>query len=162
MSSPSTWLHGPMDKALVYGTRDSGFDPQWSRFLHFINTFLTSFQCFSWTLRQALPPPKKEFSGTNFVIQWQYTTTCHECYRIRFPIPIMAIDDEDWIWIFWLRQTLWVFFFFFGVCVYFSLLANHYHLLSYTKIPNFPLSSRWPPICYFSISHRFKSLLLKR
>ncbi|CAJ1972278.1 unnamed protein product [Sphenostylis stenocarpa] len=21
-------LHGPMDKALVYGTRDSGFDPQ--------------------------------------------------------------------------------------------------------------------------------------
>ena len=24
-------LHGPMDKALVYGTRDSGFDPQWSR-----------------------------------------------------------------------------------------------------------------------------------
>ncbi|KAL9353209.1 hypothetical protein Peur_055889 [Populus x canadensis] len=22
-----------MDKALVYGTRDSGFDPQWSRFL---------------------------------------------------------------------------------------------------------------------------------
>ena len=49
-----------MDKALVYGTRDSGFDPQWSRFLHFINTFLTSFQCFSWTLRQALPPPKKK------------------------------------------------------------------------------------------------------
>ena len=24
-------LHGPMYKALVYGTRDSGFDPQWSR-----------------------------------------------------------------------------------------------------------------------------------
>jgi hypothetical protein len=29
-----------MDKALVYGTRDSGFDPQWSRFsvLIFIRT----------------------------------------------------------------------------------------------------------------------------
>ena len=25
-------LHGPMDKALVYETRDSGFDPQWSRY----------------------------------------------------------------------------------------------------------------------------------
>ena len=24
-----------MDKALVYGTRDSGFDPQWSRFAAF-------------------------------------------------------------------------------------------------------------------------------
>jgi hypothetical protein len=28
-------LRGPMDKALVYGTRDSGFDPQRSRF-HFL------------------------------------------------------------------------------------------------------------------------------
>ena len=27
-------LRGPMDKALVYGTRDSGFDPQRSRFLY--------------------------------------------------------------------------------------------------------------------------------
>ena len=25
-------LHDPMDKALVYETKDSGFDPQWSRF----------------------------------------------------------------------------------------------------------------------------------
>jgi hypothetical protein len=28
-------LRGPMDKALVYGTRDSGFDPQRSRLLFF-------------------------------------------------------------------------------------------------------------------------------
>ena len=28
-------LRGPMDKALVYGTRDSGFDPQRSRLFFF-------------------------------------------------------------------------------------------------------------------------------
>ena len=34
-------LRGPMDKALVYGTRDSGFDPQRSRFVISILTILT-------------------------------------------------------------------------------------------------------------------------
>ena len=40
-------LHGPMDKALVYGTRDSGFDPQWSRFLFgfFFSNFLKLSNC---------------------------------------------------------------------------------------------------------------------
>ena len=36
-----------MDKALVYGTRDSGFDPQWSRFLFgfFSSNFFKLFNC---------------------------------------------------------------------------------------------------------------------
>jgi hypothetical protein len=38
------WHRGPMDKALVYGTRDSGFDPQRSRcFVFFCKSMLANF-----------------------------------------------------------------------------------------------------------------------
>ena len=44
------WLHGPMDKALVYGTRDSGFDPQWSRVISLFSFSIFHFQPFFYWL----------------------------------------------------------------------------------------------------------------